>query len=751
MLKKQLFPVILMTCLFSACSDDSGTESGKTDSCSDESFVNCYGTCIDPKSSKFYCGADATCQNYNECNVDESCVDGNCISNGSQTTKCSGGNSVLCNGTCINPKTSKDFCGANEDCSVSTRCHDDENCVDGICTSKASAEITCSGERSVLCQGNCINPKTDEAFCGANDDCSAFDACDASENCVEGICTPKSEEQPACSGDKTVRCEGNCINPKTDEAFCGANDDCSAFDACDASENCVEGICTPKSEEQPACSGDKTVRCEGNCINPENDHDYCGANTDCSSFTPCEESESCISGVCTPNSPQNPECKGERSVLCDGYCINPNNDHDYCGANADCSVSTRCKDDENCVSGKCTPGSSPITCSGNRSVLCKGNCINPKADKEFCGASADCSKYTTCTDGKSCVGGICVSTSSSACPANAPARCGDECIDPNFNDDYCGALTDCSNAKKCEGESFCFKGNCIECMSFKDNIFKQFIMTTYDKNKNNCITPDEADAVTSIPAFRFCGMDGAACSKTYKPISTLDDIKQFKNLALIGDAAFKNSNVKGDLYSDSVLRIGEKVFSSSKINSVTLTKIKGTGFDIHDDHYIGAEAFIRTPIKTINMPALEKARDYLFFEAKGVTSVNFPKLKIIEDHAFGSFAADSHLAEFKGPNVETIKTGAFQYAWILKYDFPKVTTLEKDALSVINHIEELRITTPGKITVDNAFAAVKFIDKCHLVLNADKKANGTGNPKVGDDGKTWPAGSNLKWGSITFE
>ncbi|MBQ1927093.1 MAG: hypothetical protein II180_13345, partial [Proteobacteria bacterium] len=154
MLKKQLFPVILMTCLFSACSDDSGTESGKTDSCSDESFVNCYGTCIDPKSSKFYCGADATCQNYNECNVDESCVDGNCISNGSQTTKCSGGNSVLCNGTCINPKTSKDFCGANEDCSVSTRCHDDENCVDGICTSKASAEITCSGERSVLCQGN---------------------------------------------------------------------------------------------------------------------------------------------------------------------------------------------------------------------------------------------------------------------------------------------------------------------------------------------------------------------------------------------------------------------------------------------------------------------------------------------------------------------------------------------------------------------------------------------------------------------
>jgi hypothetical protein len=79
-------------------------------------------------------------------------------------------------------------------------------------------------------------------------------------------------------------------------------------------------------------------------VDTGSDPDHCGT---CDS--PCGDDEVCSSGTCALS------CPGSQ-VACDGGCIDPDNDPDFCGATGDCTgddVGTACEDDEACVAGGC--------------------------------------------------------------------------------------------------------------------------------------------------------------------------------------------------------------------------------------------------------------------------------------------------------------------------------------------------------------------------------------------------------------
>lgn len=94
-------------------------------------------------------------------------------------------------------------------------------------------------------------------------------------------------------------------------------------------------------------------------------------------------------------------------ILCDGECIDPLTDPDYCGATDDCmeaNAGTMCGGDQECVNGACA-------CLVG--VLCDGVCIDPQTDPLYCGASGDCMGANAgeiCSPAAECAGAVCDDT-----------------------------------------------------------------------------------------------------------------------------------------------------------------------------------------------------------------------------------------------------------------------------------------------------------------------------------------------------
>lgn len=91
---------------------------------------------------------------------------------------------LLCDEQCVAADTSEN-CG---DCGVV--CGAEEACVAGTC------ELQCA-DGEVICEGACVNPQTSAQYCGATDDCQAENAgitCDAGDSCVAGMCQCTTED-----------------------------------------------------------------------------------------------------------------------------------------------------------------------------------------------------------------------------------------------------------------------------------------------------------------------------------------------------------------------------------------------------------------------------------------------------------------------------------------------------------------------------------------------------------------------------
>ncbi|MGI5829092.1 MAG: hypothetical protein ACOX8U_02855 [Bradymonadia bacterium] len=314
----------------------------------------------------------------------------------------------------------------------------------------------------------CANTQTDAKHCGkCNNACPAGTACD------EGKC--------GCSKIK-LTCDGQCIEPKSERQYCGAklggrcsSDDPNSPDykgrACSSAEICQNGECV--------CD-ENGVLCNGSCIDPKNSNQHCGAKGNCignestaNDFAGvvCETGKSCLAGVCACPS---------GFVLCDGNCIDPLLDHNYCGAKGACTNSDashadykgmQCAERSACIAGICKVvsceeglqlcssgvdgGNICIDVMGNDPNNC-GSCGWKCIDHPMNGATSE-----TCLEGK------CMYT----CPLNTTNCALDEfknteplCLsEADRKDDpkHCGTTATAPCGVVCDDESpVCYRGMC---------------------------------------------------------------------------------------------------------------------------------------------------------------------------------------------------------------------------------------------------------------------------------------------------
>ncbi len=161
------------------------------------------------------------------------------------------------------------------------------------------------------------------------------------------------------------------------------------------------------------------------------------------------------------------KCPGG-SIACNGNCIDPNTNVDFCGARGDCfgedasnSRGTVCGEGSLCVRGKCDEkeqlvcGTSQKKCavSGENSHM---ECMNIQTDRENCG---DCG--VICDENEVCSEGVCrryvcenACYSGSVC-INLDGQCGNECVN-------CLALDGITTASCRVTDGKCRVDGCVE-------------------------------------------------------------------------------------------------------------------------------------------------------------------------------------------------------------------------------------------------------------------------------------------------
>jgi hypothetical protein len=289
----------------------------------------------------------------------------------------------------------------------------------------------CTGGK-IECSGTCVDVSSDNNNCG---NCNA--KCGTGLVCSKGACS-------LICGSGTTQCGTGCYDLQTDSNNCGA---CGT--KCNGTQVCSAGQC------QTACGPGSTL-CGQSCVNTSSDNANCGScGKVCSAGTVCGSgscSISCPSGetACTSGG------SGDAGAGA-GVCTNLQTDVTNCG---------QCNN--KCPSGfVCNVGTCAVTCQTGL-VNCGGQCIDPKTNANFCGASGACgtgdaggSKGSVCSGGKTCNNGSC----SLVCGPGT-VNCGGACIDPNTSNTNCGATGACgvgggSAGKACTGGTpVCSGGTC---------------------------------------------------------------------------------------------------------------------------------------------------------------------------------------------------------------------------------------------------------------------------------------------------
>ncbi len=341
------------------------------------------------------------------------------------------------------------------------------------------------GDGQISCDGKCVNISEDSEHCGGcNNRC-------VGENlfCIDGICDSKTCEATSCNDEN-----GNtvCVNLDSDNKYCGSCDNiCTATQRCERSNNnpkCVENDCKDickKSDIQSLI--DDSIKSQMIDVFEEirssmiNDDTVCidPSNAKICGITSCEEliahinaqKLGCAGGMICINNENNPKCScPEGTVLINDKCLNPS-DNKSCGAGQDdTSEGTTC--DEN--TGFCglvydeegnSTGQYACNLCKSGLVRCGDSCINPDNNDNFCNANPNCSTYNDCSKkNQICVKGVC------ECPEGT-AACGNnqECISLDSDEmllNHCGATSkgmcnsSISGTNDYAGEK-CILGTCI--------------------------------------------------------------------------------------------------------------------------------------------------------------------------------------------------------------------------------------------------------------------------------------------------
>ena len=470
----------------------------------DTEQTQCKGLCVNFKANhvKSCDDNDIKCENgYLDCNNDA--ADG-CEASRTSDTTCGS-----CNLNCKGMNKKCEYHG--EEASEKYTCEVD------ICATNRDYPDNCVVNGDNICK----NIHSDDAnHCGAcNYICKDHTRPNAtSEICVSGVC------QYTCTNDYVNVGTGNtgdtinCINPMSDNKYCGAKtgeelgEDCTAKSGffCSngiCSESCLDGTtlckgaCIDTASTHVSVCDDSSITCEdhyadidgvvtnGCEVNLLADNNHCGSKNN-----QCTDGRTCINGNCSCSTGLT-YCKtGDNTKA----CIDASSSNQFCGCDE-----SKVGDDCNQKGQVCSSNACSTTCSGS-TTLCKGSCIDKAAthvsdcndtsitceanyadvdgivtngcevnlltDDNHCG-----SKNNKCTNGRTCTNGNC------SCPTNLTyCKTGNStfaCVDASSSNQYCGCsesskgtnctttgeiCTSSSCSTTCSGTTTLCKGSCID-------------------------------------------------------------------------------------------------------------------------------------------------------------------------------------------------------------------------------------------------------------------------------------------------
>ena len=320
------------------------------------------------------------------------CTEGNCIDNSEQPQSC-------------NPP-----------------CKADQICQNGVCTD-ITTPIACTTPNQVVCNGTCIDPMNSNEYCGASAACTGYNTCNVNETCQAGKC--KSNECPvnqhmyqgSCEPDSVDHCgkhDYQCANEIDgwQDGECSQGQ-CSAA-ACIGNYHLYNHTCEQDSKEHCGehnqdCRSSMPGFLDGQCINHQciateclqnyhlyqntcepDDETHCGKHTtNCSELIQGYATGKCVEKECYVNS------------CTDGYHLDSANNQCIADTNDCCGTScSRCTSPRVCSKGSCeTQCEAPLT-------KCNNECHNYAIDINHCGGCNNpCTTYNvsgstdvTCTD-----------------------------------------------------------------------------------------------------------------------------------------------------------------------------------------------------------------------------------------------------------------------------------------------------------------------------------------------------------------
>ncbi|MEI9950156.1 MAG: hypothetical protein WDO74_14570 [Pseudomonadota bacterium] len=416
--------------------------------------LNCHGACINPASDRNYCGATSACGLDRVGSPGTVCAAGMVCSAGACSLSCAAGQ-LDCDGACVDPASDRAYCGATAGCGLKNVGSKGTACVAGAVCSAGACSLSCPAGQ-LDCDGSCINPASDRSYCGATAGCGLQSVGSKGTACAVGMVCSAGACAVSCPAGQ-LNCDGTCINPASDRSYCGATTGCGVDDvgskgsACAVGTVCSDGACAV------SCAAGQ-LDCDGICINPASDRSYCGATAGCglndvgSKGAICATGKVCSAGTCAVSCPAG-------QLNCNGSCVNPASDASYCGATAGCGLNGLGSAGTACAAGlRCEDGACAVSCPGAQ-LDCGGACINPASDSAYCGATAGCGENSVgspgvaCAPGTVCAGGSCEPD----CGASL-LECNASCVNTENDPSHCGSCeTQCNLA---HGMNVCNGGEC---------------------------------------------------------------------------------------------------------------------------------------------------------------------------------------------------------------------------------------------------------------------------------------------------
>ncbi len=651
---------------YPVCSQANGTPVCREDCRSNEAW--CIDRCINPMENNKFCGARGECSDDDsasahwkgdDCGSNGTCIQGKCntdcgpgthkskdsgcepdtkedcgplhkVCTGSQI--CSDGdcmdqckdNKVACmvgsETHCIDPQTSKDFCGADETCSGGKKCPAEQDCVGGNCVC-LSGLVKCTLEDQTE---RCIDPQNDSDFCGADDSCANYTKCTGTQICENQKCEIK------CTDDE-IRCDGKCVNPNNDNDYCGATVNssgvCENIHHCGTGQHCVDKQCK--------CIAETEIFCDDACIDPTTSDIYCGANqsstNECVNYKTCTSEQICNDRNCI--------CQNADSVLCDNKCIDPKNNNQYCGAKPGCSDYKTCADFQYCKNGDCVNDENICLTFDDPEVEAYAY-LKWDSDKNQCISMAEANEVTEV---------------------------------PN------SAFLNNTNLKSVQSLNLFPNLTAIN-----DNAFKGCTsLTSADLPKIQTIGENAFDGSglqsVSLPAAATIGSSAFANCQSLKtfdlPIARTIGESAFKSTAMLESASLPEaSRIPDSTFEDSGLKSISAPKASNIGNNAFANCQSLASIDLSKASTVGESAFINDiKLTTVSLPNARTIKESAFSGCTGLTSASLPQATDIKANAFKGCAS---MASINIPKAYTIDWSAFDGCKLIKtIDVPELYKL----------------------------------------------------------------------------